>query len=373
MINDKFYSPSKSLVNFSNSILKRFDVDCFHPSIPEIDYLFKQKKKIVVMLFDGLSKYNLGKVLPPTSFMLQHAFMDITSIFPPTTVACTNSLLSGRYPIETGWIGWSQYFEKENVCVDVFKNTISGTDEKYKEDLSVKYLGYDNIIKLINNKHGVEKAASIFTSNVVKDGPKSLDQINTHIKCAFKNTDTDFLYVYWDSPDNIMHEFGVSSEEAKQNVISIEQTLKEIVNSNPDKLFVTICDHGLIDVVSIDVASSKRFKEMLKGQLSLEGRCASARVKDEYLNDFIKMFKEEFNDVANHFDIYTAEEAINLKIFGFGKEKANIRSYLGDFIIIAKDVFILYDSSNAAHEPFTAHHAGNMVEEKIIQVTVYNK
>ena len=119
-----------TLVNFSNSILKKYHVDTFHESNKQIDDLIKDKRKIVLVLFDGLGSYILSKHLSKDSFMFRNEFCKINSTFPPTTVAATNAFLSGKYPFENGWLGWSQYIKSENKVIDVFLNRISGTDNK---------------------------------------------------------------------------------------------------------------------------------------------------------------------------------------------------------------------------------------------------
>ena len=54
---------NNSIVNLSNSILKKFNVNPFHSTIKEIDDLIKNKDKIIVFLFDGMGKAILEKHL----------------------------------------------------------------------------------------------------------------------------------------------------------------------------------------------------------------------------------------------------------------------------------------------------------------------
>jgi predicted AlkP superfamily pyrophosphatase or phosphodiesterase len=44
--------------------------------------------------------------------MREHKLMTIHSVNPATTVACTSALLTGKNPIENGWLGWSLYLER---------------------------------------------------------------------------------------------------------------------------------------------------------------------------------------------------------------------------------------------------------------------
>ena len=96
-----------SLVNLSNSILKHFEAESFHESIPAIDNLLKGHKKIVAVLFDGMGQNIVRKHLKEDSFIRTHYVTTINSTFPPTTAAATTAFLTGKYPIETGWLAWT--------------------------------------------------------------------------------------------------------------------------------------------------------------------------------------------------------------------------------------------------------------------------
>ena len=99
-----------TLVNLSNSILKHFGTNTFHNTIPEIDELLKDHKKVVAVLFDGMGQNIVRKHLKENSFIRKNYVTTINSTFPPTTAAATTAFLTGKYPIETGWLGWAEYF-----------------------------------------------------------------------------------------------------------------------------------------------------------------------------------------------------------------------------------------------------------------------
>ena len=137
-----YYNKDKNLVHVSNSILKHFGVSTFHDSLKELDDLLSKKTydNVALILFDGLGKYIQEKHLSEKDIIRRNKFMDITSVFPPTTVAATTALLSGRYPKETGRLGWSQYYKNIDKTIDMF----SGRD-------SFKNTIIYNRIKFINN------------------------------------------------------------------------------------------------------------------------------------------------------------------------------------------------------------------------------
>ena len=119
----------KSLVNLSNSILKHFGVNPFHDTIPEIDEALKGHDKVVVVLFDGMGQNIVRKHLNKDSFIRSNCVTTINSTFPPTTAAATTAFLTGKYPIETGWLGWCEYFKDYNRNIILFKSVDYNNEE----------------------------------------------------------------------------------------------------------------------------------------------------------------------------------------------------------------------------------------------------
>ena len=116
----KFYSYDKnySLVNFSNSFLKKYKCKTYHKSIKKINDILKNHDKIALFLFDGFGKSISEKHLAEKNFLRKNYLMTISSTFPPTTSAATNAFLTGLYPIESGWLGWTFY--DKNFYLHVF-------------------------------------------------------------------------------------------------------------------------------------------------------------------------------------------------------------------------------------------------------------
>ena len=122
-----------SLVNLSNSILKHFGAESFHESIPEIDTLLKGHKIVVAVLFDVMGQNIFRKHLKEDSLIRSHYVTTNNSTYPPTTAAATTAFLTGKYPIETGWLGWTEYFKEYDRNVILFKNVDYNTGEEIKD------------------------------------------------------------------------------------------------------------------------------------------------------------------------------------------------------------------------------------------------
>ena len=108
-----FFDKDNSLVSISNAILKHFTGECFHTPHPKLMEILAENKrdKVVIMLFDGMGKSIQDKYLKETDFLVRKKSFEINSVFPPTTVAATTALTSGKFPIESGWLGWRQFFK----------------------------------------------------------------------------------------------------------------------------------------------------------------------------------------------------------------------------------------------------------------------
>ena len=112
-----------SIMNVSNSILKSYGISNKYPSIELLDKeLAKGFNHIVYILLDGLGANLINNLLTKNDSLNKYMRKEITSVFPPTTVAATDAVLSGVPPIVNGHLGWIQYFDKEDVNLVVFQN-----------------------------------------------------------------------------------------------------------------------------------------------------------------------------------------------------------------------------------------------------------
>ena len=128
------------IVNLSNSILKAFGAETSAPTLKMADKLLeKEYKNVVVLLMDAMGISILEKHLEPDGFLRSHLAGAYSSVFPPTTVAATTSMLSGLYPNEHGWLGWDMYYPELDKNVTVFLN---------KEQLAEYYAAADCFVKM---------------------------------------------------------------------------------------------------------------------------------------------------------------------------------------------------------------------------------
>ena len=362
-----FISKDNTLVNLSNSILNYFGVKPFHSTLTALDKILKEtkKEKVALVLFDGFGKVIADYYKESILFIYKHKEFILDSIFPPTTVAATTSLTTGLYPIETGHIGWSQYFS-------LYKRPINVFISNDKLEPFIKYPSVQqNLLKPVYiweliNKTKKFNAASI-SSYEKKTCAKEDDMVY-----LFENADKlvkthDFVYIYSSYPDHLLHDYGCFNEKVKENLIFLENKLKKLVEENKDTLFLLVADHGFHDCEEISIKEHQDFYDLLdKKYFVIEPTFASFFVKNK--EKFLELANKYYSD---NFFIYSKEELLKDNILGFGKANEYALETLGDFFLISKNKCMFYDGEHPVG--FKGAHASGKEEDKKLYLFAFNK
>ncbi len=364
-------SKKETLVNLSNSILKRFECQTFHHSLKYIDDILNKNKNknVCLILLDGFGKNIIDKYKEYCPFIYSHVFKTINSIYPPTTVAATTSLLTGKYPIETGYIGWSQYFPKINSFIDIFPSTNSLTKEKIYPPITEKILNITNFIKIINNNNKY-KAIQLMGFNFLKEN-NDYDLDLLFEEASKKIKDFDFTYLYCCEPDHYMHMNGIDFYGLKDLIKLLDIKVSNLVNNNPNTIFILVADHGMINVKNIFIDEYPLFYNSLKFKnFFIEGRFASFFVENP--ENFIKAYNLYYKD---KFILLTKDEILQKHIFGYSNNyNINAINTLGDYFLISKGEYSFNNplTSSSKFKPLVANHAGGTIKEKEIYISIYN-
>ncbi|OPZ36565.1 MAG: Type I phosphodiesterase / nucleotide pyrophosphatase [Tenericutes bacterium ADurb.BinA155] len=365
-----FFDREKNLVNLANSLLAHFDVKPFHPSLPAADAVLGKHKKVAVFLFDGMGELVLADHPKQYPYIISHKIATLYSMNPATTVAATNAFLSGRYPSETGWLGWSEYFSDLKEAVDVFPNRDSGTGKKIPgPNIMEGRFPYQNLADLINAA-GHKAKASFEAPLRDGKGPKSLHQFVSQATDFFKKEQGEFLYSYWTKPDSLLHKYGTHSWIIPFYIRRIQRSIKAFVKKNPDVLLLVIADHGLINVKYQDVAAIPEIADCLAGPIVLEPRTPSFYIKKGMESAFEEGFISHFGDKAY---LMSKAEVVKSGYFGPGKMSPEVQDLFGDYVALMRGTTCLYDSRSKTHLSFhKGHHAGGTPKERLILLSAYN-
>ena len=363
-----------SLVNLSNSILKHFGVEPFHETISEVDELLKGHKKVVAVLFDGMGQNIVRMHLKENSFIRSHYVTTINSTFPPTTAAATTSFLTGKYPVETGWLAWMEYIKDYDRNVILFRSVDYNTGELLIKDgepqISDVYFPTQRIVDLVKSKG--TNAFEILRYPIQQDGPKHLliDGV-AKLNKKLQENDSCFIYFYWDATDMAMHENGIESWKVKYQVQKAQRFLKTIFKKNPDTLFICLADHGHVNSKYFDICEREDIYSLLAKPLTLEKRTPSFFVKEGKQEEFKTLFNKYYGD---YFELLTKQEAIEQKIFGEGKPAPGVYDVFGDFVATSTREYGMIASKELHHSDlFKGHHAGGTKEERLIDISIFKK
>jgi len=357
-----------SILNLSCSILKHFGVKTEHDSIPVVDEILRNNyKHVVVVLLDGLGINILEKHLTYRDFLRRHLLTDYSSIFPPTTTASTTTFLSGKSPIEHGWLGWDVYFEQEDKAITCFFNTLQGTNQKAADyNIPYKYLPYENIFEKINNAN-IGKAYGVFPFETYgfDAHPEIDDWVETIRKNCHKN-EKNFTYAYWENPDEILHRQGTKSNDVAKVVQDLNARITYLCQTCPETVFFITADHGHTDINNVFLQEDyPKLAKMLIRKPSIEPRAISFYVKPEYEGSFAETFNLHF---SKDYILLGKEEVRQMELFGPGRPNENLTG-IGDFVAVAySEKTILW---NKNEKQFKSHHAGLSRNEMRIPLIWY--
>ncbi len=363
-----FSDYEKGLVNVISSIEKYFNLKPNHNSLPILnDYLKENKyKNIVLVLFDGLGYNILKRNKEHCPFLNKYLVSSISSTFPSTTMAARTTIESGLNPIEHGWLGWDMYFKKFDNVITLSRNYVKRTKEKLTDyHIARTLLKYESVVSKIDKLDGCH-AKKISVYNNHKD--ESLKKARKQIKRITKNAGKNYIYFYVDDPDHTFHKYGCNSKKAIKKIKKIDKEFKKLCNTLKDTLIIALADHGHIDIDYITLTDYPQIINMLKGDVSIDNRACSFRVKQEYKKEFPVELKKVLKD---DFLILSSEEVNDKKLFGYGKENKYYKDGLGDYFAIGiGNKAIRYDESVYMHK---SSHSGITEDEMLVPLIIYGK
>lgn len=359
----------ESILSIASSVLKHYGAQCDHSSLPLFDsVLMKNFKNVVVMLFDGMGTSILEKHLNEQTFFRRNQKSVITSVFPPTTTAATVAIETGLSPIEHGWLGWSLYFSELDANINIFPNTISGSDGISAADYHVagRYLPNKSIFEKITEATKGEVSAiniSAFSEYQSQNSKEICDSIKT--LCA--ETGRKYIYSYWHQPDFHMHDYGTTHSIITADIKKFNNEVEEMCNKINDSIVIVTADHGLVDTEWRFITDYPEIAECLKRKPSIESRAATFFIKDSQNKKFEKAFTESFGD---HYLLFSKQEVIENKLFGVGTPNPRSYGFIGDYFAVATGNISIECSPSTRHDLFKAAHAGLTDDEMNVPLII---
>ncbi len=375
------------LVGLAGSVLKKFGAETSAGTLPLADrYLEKEYRNVVLLVLDAMGTSIMEKHLDKDGFFRSRFVGSFSSVYPPTTVAATTSLMSGLYPNEHCWLGWDIYYPQLDKNVAVFTNSeqvtekkgaAPDTDNRWNDDsleerkpaaafhAGFEFTPYRSIIDRINDAGG----NAYYSMPFMPPYPQDLDAVLSRVEALCSEPEKKFIYAYWSEPDSTMHRTGTASAETHELILSIEKKTEQCVSGLSDTLFIITADHGHMDSRNLCILDHPEVMECLVRLPSFEPRTLNLFVKEDHRKDFPEIFRRNFGD---GFVLLTREEALRVKLFGTGKDREGFADMLGDFIALAVSDVSIFNTHYEAQE-MPGGHAGLTPEEYTIPLIVIEK
>ena len=362
---------NKKIINvsstFSNFLGNKTDIK----TLPILEKeLKKDYKNVVFIIFDGFGINPIKINLDKNSLLNKNIKQKLTSVFPSTTTNATTTLMSCKYPMEHGWLGWSVYLDFMDRIVDLYLNQDSYTHEDVDGKKIFKKIPYEPYYKKTNSEYKVNTVFPYF----VKVGPvknnftyKTTEEMADAIFEVCNKKGKQFVYCYNPSPDNIMHEFGVSSAEAKNTIDNISKTIEDLYAKVDDTLIVITADHGQVDVTDyVEIYKQQDIIDLLEVKPYLESRAAAFKVKKDKEKEFETLFNKYYK---KDFKLFKTQTLINKGYWGL-KDFDGHKKMLGDYIAVAKKgkMFVFAED----REKFKGHHT-SLTQEMEVPLIILSK
>lgn len=368
----KFIEPdfTNSIMNISATLAEFLGAPNNNPTIKELkNELCMNYKNIVFICFDGLGINPININLDKNSFLRKNIVKKLVSTFPSTTTNATTSLMTNTLPLEHGFLGWSLHFKKIGKNVDIFL----GCDSETGEDLN---LGRP-LLKIpkyyFDQAKSDYKINTIFPSYVYVENQDNNNIINCEedlykrIEKICKKEGKQFIYAYFDDPDSTMHNYGVTSDQAKIVINNINNSIEKLASELKDTLFIITADHGQIDIKDyVEFYKDEETMSLLKCHPFLDGRTPAFIVKNGQEEKFEKLFTEKY---GKDFILYKTTDLIDKGYFGDKGDKGYL---LGDYIAIGtytNKVFLSYENKPR----FLGHHTSLTQEMEVPLILIKNK
>ena len=372
----KYPDYDRSVLSISSSILAHYGIKPFHKTLPELDRLLgKNFKNVVMMIFDGMGSSILKNHLDDHAFLRAHKLADISSVFPPTTTASTVSMYTGLSPVEHGWLGWSLYFKEIDKNVNVFPNTLAGTEKTPATDFDVglRYIPFGNIFDRISARNAdvqAELIAPFVDGRINSTQVSSMPEIFGAVQQKCNEAGRHFLMTYWHNPDTEMHVHGTQSETAQAIICDIDRQLAEMSERLADTLVIITADHGQIDTEYRYITDFPASSECLARPRSIEARAANFFVKPDKKDQFEMEFNRHFGE---NFILLTKSKVIERKLFGEGVPHKKVDNFLGDYLAVATGKVSLDNARPTWRDVYKGQHAELTEDEMTVPLIIIEK
>lgn len=321
----------------------------------------REYRNVVLLVIDGLGYRHLTRDAADST-LHGHLLGRITSVFPTTTATAITTFYTGLAPQQHGVTGWHAWFRELGCVLKVLptRPRYGGASLGEAGIDATRLFGHVPVFDGLGARshvitpqyiaHSDFNRAHAGTASV--SGYRTLDEMFASISGAVRGSrERNFVYAYWPELDRIAHQYGSTSEEARDHLTELDAGFARCLSSlaGSDSLVVVTADHGIIDTAEdrvIDLADHPALAETLVLPLCGEPRVAYCYVRPDSRRDFEQYVSQE---LAAYADLWPSRELVARNYFGPGILHPRLLERVGDYTLIMKENFVIKDWLFAEH------------------------
>ena len=342
----------------------------------------KDSTNIILLVIDGLG-YEFLKKYGKNTTLKENIKGKITSIFPSSTSAAMTAIYTGQSANEHGISGWFTFLKEINQTIIPLPFI-----ERVNRTLLKKSLKHQDFFKLnplpnrIKAKSYIINPKNIANSRFTKavaGKAKRLSYKNSKdlfkiIKKAIKSSKKrKYILSYYSEYDTLCHKIGSKSKRTQKNLKNLDKNLKIFIKSikNTNTTIIIIADHGSTDTPKskvIYVQNHPKLEETLEILLCGEQRFAYCYIKPGKEKQFVNYIKTKLKNSCN---LHKSQDLLKKKYFGLFKTHPKIKNRIGNYTLIMKDKYSIYDPpdpKNKSHH--ISDHGGLSKDEMFVPLIV---
>lgn len=371
-----------SIVNLTASIISAGAGEPRYPVLNDLDVSrFRNARHLVLVVIDGLGSELLGSCHGANSLQ-RHLTGTLTSVYPPTTATAVTTFLTGLAPQQHGLTGWFMFMRALGTVVTIlpFTTRLGAVPLTSVGVTAARLLAHPSVFDSVKRTgFSVAPAAiahSEFNRSHCGDAQivpyRTLDEFFGSVERAVKGAgSTTFTYAYWSELDRLAHVHAPSDERVHAHIRELDARFEEFVQAmrGSDTLIVVTADHGFVDTRrTINIEEHPELKDTLALPLCGEPRTAYCYVEAPRQAAFLDYVTSELGEC-----VVCAPSAALLEggYFGPGPAHPEIRSRIGDYVLLMKDGCAITDRLPGEGEvTFRGVHGGGSRAEMVVPLIV---
>jgi len=376
------YKPNyekNNIINLMSSISSSLGVKSDYNEI-DIDGLANYKN-IILIVIDGLG-YNY--LMEHDSFLKKNCVNKLEGAFPLTTAASNTAFSLGVPPQQHGLTGWFVFLKE----VGAITTVLPFTERYFGSDLDKAGFSIKDIIRANpytnranratykvmdkNYSHSAFSLAASEGSTIIGVTPykETFEKVQ---ELTLKEEDK-FIHAYVGEFDSSGHAVGIQSKETEEIFYEIDHLIEDLSSKIKDSIILVTADHGMLDTDDehlIKFDDYPEIQECLSIPLSGDSRIGYCYLRNGFEKKFMMLITKHLGDKVY---LFKSESMIKNNWFGLGEEHPMLKHRVGDYTIISKEKYMIYD--NLGHEdrvPHVGHHSGISDDEVYVPLSIIRR